>query len=113
MTACSVDVESEEDDEDMSVDATKQPAEIEQALGAANALGKVSTWKTGGSNLADIADGLDELNMDDYDDEDDGISLFNPFLSFSIIILILRCSDVAFDKQISQTHCPIRSMGAT
>ncbi|XP_023755067.1 uncharacterized protein LOC111903523 isoform X1 [Lactuca sativa] len=71
-----VDVESEEDDEDMSVDASKQPAEIEQALGAANALGKASTRKAGGSDLRDIADGLDELNMDDYDDEDDAIDIF-------------------------------------
>lgn len=71
------DVFSEENDEDMSVDASKQPtAEIEQALGAANALGK----KAGGSNFLDIADGLDELNMDDYDNEDDGISFFNTYL---------------------------------
>lgn len=86
---CSVDVESEqndeeidegnddenddENDEEMSVDAALQPAAIEQALGAANALGKLSIKKGGGSN--DIADGLEELNMDDYDDEDDGISL--------------------------------------
>ncbi|KAI3828575.1 hypothetical protein L1987_02679 [Smallanthus sonchifolius] len=64
-----LDVEKEEDDEDMSDDASEQPAEIEQALGAANALGK------GGSNIHDIADGLDELNMDDYDDEDDAIDI--------------------------------------
>ncbi|KAL9993618.1 putative transcription factor WD40-like family [Helianthus debilis subsp. tardiflorus] len=62
------DVESEED---MSVDASKQPAAIEQALGAANALGK----KAGGSSFPDIADGLDELNMDAYDDEDDAIDI--------------------------------------
>ncbi|GJX14333.1 uncharacterized WD repeat-containing protein [Tanacetum coccineum] len=82
-----VDVESEqndeeidegnddENDEEMSVDAALQPAAIEQALGAANALGKLSIKKGGGSN--DIADGLDELNMDDYDDEDDAaVDLF-------------------------------------
>ncbi|KAI7741320.1 hypothetical protein M8C21_024842, partial [Ambrosia artemisiifolia] len=72
-----VDVEdmSEEGNEDMSdddddVDVTEQPAEVEKALGAANALGK------GGSSVHDIADGLDELNMDAYDDEDDAIELF-------------------------------------
>ncbi|KAK9077795.1 hypothetical protein SSX86_006133 [Deinandra increscens subsp. villosa] len=67
------DVESEENNEDMSVDASKQPTEIEQALGAANAVGK----KAGGSNFPDIADGLDELNMDDYDKEDDAIDIFS------------------------------------
>ncbi|KAI3804586.1 hypothetical protein L1987_26245 [Smallanthus sonchifolius] len=69
-----VDVESaegDEDNEDTSVDASKQPAEIEQASGAANALGK----KASGSSFLDIADGLDELNMDDYDDEDDVIDI--------------------------------------
>ncbi|XP_071730511.1 uncharacterized protein [Rutidosis leptorrhynchoides] len=77
-----LDVESEEgDDEDMCVDASKQPveieqAEIEQALGAANALGKHSIKKAGSSSFPDIADGLDELNMDDYDDEDDDIDIF-------------------------------------
>lgn len=71
-----VDVESEEGDEDMSVDVSKQPAEIEQALGAANAMGKLSIGKAGGSTHTDIADGLDELNMDDYDDEDDAIDIF-------------------------------------
>ncbi|KAL8238988.1 hypothetical protein R6Q59_015555 [Mikania micrantha] len=59
----------EEEDEDMCVDASKQPAEIEQALGAASALGK------GGSSIHGIADGLDELNMDDYDEEDDAIDI--------------------------------------
>ncbi|KAK1430776.1 hypothetical protein QVD17_13774 [Tagetes erecta] len=64
---------SEENDEEMSVDASKQPtAEIDQALGAANALGN----KAGGSNFPDIADGLEELNMDDYDNEDDEINIF-------------------------------------
>ncbi|KAL8209945.1 hypothetical protein R6Q57_006677 [Mikania cordata] len=66
------DEEEEEDgdgDEDMCVDASKQPAEIEQALGAASALGK------GGSSIHGIADGLDELNMDDYDEEDDAIDI--------------------------------------
>ncbi|XP_076936945.1 uncharacterized protein LOC143604307 [Bidens hawaiensis] len=63
-----VDVESEEGDEDMNVDASKQSAEIEQALGAANALG--------GSSFPDIADGLRELNMDDYDNEDDAVDIF-------------------------------------
>ncbi|KAI3756161.1 hypothetical protein L1987_55977 [Smallanthus sonchifolius] len=70
-----VDVETEEgddeDNEDMSVDASKQPAEIEQASSAANALGK----KASGSSFPDIADGLNELNMDDYDDEDDVIDI--------------------------------------
>nr|XP_043628316.1 uncharacterized WD repeat-containing protein C17D11.16-like [Erigeron canadensis] len=78
------DVESEEgnedDDEDMTAvdESTEQPDEIEQAIGAANALGKVSTKKTSGgsSSFSDIADGLDELNMDDYDDEDDDIDIF-------------------------------------
>ncbi|GKE68937.1 hypothetical protein Tco_1527009, partial [Tanacetum coccineum] len=70
----------DENEEEMSVDAALQPAAIEQALGAANALGKLSIKKGGGSN--DIADGLDELNMDDYDDEDDGILLI-PLLLFS------------------------------
>ena len=70
---CSIGVESEEDEEDMNVDASKQPADIEQALGAASALGKLSIKKAGGSELVDVTDGLDELNMDDYDDEDDGI----------------------------------------
>ncbi|KAI7732736.1 hypothetical protein M8C21_005565 [Ambrosia artemisiifolia] len=64
-------VESEEDNEDMSVDAVKQQDEIEKALGAANALGK----KGGGTSFPDIADGLDELNMDAYDDEDDAIDI--------------------------------------
>ncbi|KAJ0802306.1 putative transcription factor WD40-like family [Helianthus annuus] len=49
----------------------RYPAAMEQALGAANALGK----KAGGSSFPDIADGLDELNMDDYDDEDDAIDI--------------------------------------
>ncbi|XP_024996151.1 uncharacterized WD repeat-containing protein C17D11.16-like [Cynara cardunculus var. scolymus] len=71
-----VGVESEEDEEDMSVDASKEPADVEQALGAANALGKLSVRKAGGSELPDITDGLDELNMDDYDDEDDAIDIF-------------------------------------
>ncbi|KAK9053604.1 hypothetical protein SSX86_024678 [Deinandra increscens subsp. villosa] len=57
-TVCG-DVESEEINEDMSIDASKQSDEIEQALGAANTLAK----KAGGSNFPDIADGLDELNM--------------------------------------------------
>ncbi|KAK9058050.1 hypothetical protein SSX86_022890 [Deinandra increscens subsp. villosa] len=65
-TVCG-DVESKEINEDMSIDASKQSDENEQALGAANTLAK----KAGGSNFPDIADGLDELNMDDYDDEDD------------------------------------------
>ncbi|KAK9048159.1 hypothetical protein SSX86_032877, partial [Deinandra increscens subsp. villosa] len=62
ITCCNGDVESEEINEDMSIDASKQSDEIEQALGAANTLAK----KAGGSNFPDIADGLDELNMDDY-----------------------------------------------
>ncbi|KAK1417808.1 hypothetical protein QVD17_26942 [Tagetes erecta] len=69
------DVEKDEDvDEDMSDDnddVSEQPAdEIEQALDAANALGR-----DGGSNIHVIADGLDELNMDEYDDEDDAINM--------------------------------------
>lgn len=77
---CSIDVESEEEYEDMNVDVSElDPAEIEQALGAANAFGKGLTRKAGGFNFNDVDDGLDELNMDDYDDEDDGISFVNTF----------------------------------
>ncbi|KAK9053471.1 hypothetical protein SSX86_030105 [Deinandra increscens subsp. villosa] len=64
------DVEREENKEDMSIDASKQSDEIEQALGAANTLGK----KAGRSNFPDIVGGLDELNMDNYDDDDDSVA---------------------------------------
>lgn len=70
------DGESEEDDEDMEVDAAKQHDEVAHALVAADALGKPSK-STSGSAFQDIADGLRELDMENYDEEDDGIELFS------------------------------------
>lgn len=68
---------SEEDDQEMDVDAAKQTGEVSQALAVANALGRSSKVNKSETKFDDIADGLQELDMDNYDDEEDGIELFS------------------------------------
>lgn len=72
---CSGDGASEQDDEDMDVEAAVQPDEVAQALIAADALGKSSKNITG-TDFEDIADSLKELDMDNYDEDDDGIFIY-------------------------------------
>ncbi|KAJ6907192.1 periodic tryptophan protein 1 [Populus alba x Populus x berolinensis] len=62
---------SEEDDQEMDVDAAKQTGEVSQALAVANALGRSSKVNKSETKFDDIADGLQELDMDNYDEEDD------------------------------------------
>jgi hypothetical protein len=85
---------SEEDDQEMDVDAAKQTGEVSQALAVANALGRSSKVNKSETKFDDIADGLQELDMDKYDDEEDGtyaykesIFLF-PFLLCTFFYLI-------------------------
>lgn len=75
---------SEEDDQEMDVDAAKQTGEVSQALAVANALGRSSKVNKSETKFDDIADGLQELDMDKYDDEEDGTyaSTKNPFFFF-------------------------------
>ncbi|XP_061953685.1 uncharacterized protein LOC133676120 [Populus nigra] len=68
---------SEEDDQEMDVDAAKQTGEVSQALAIANALDRSSKVNKSETKFDDIADGLQELDMDNYDDEEDGIELFS------------------------------------
>ncbi|KAG6768282.1 hypothetical protein POTOM_027183 [Populus tomentosa] len=62
---------SEEDDQEMDVDAAKQTSEVSQALAVANAHGRSSKVNKSETKFDDLADGLQELDMDNYDDEDD------------------------------------------
>ncbi|KAK9284757.1 hypothetical protein L1049_023934 [Liquidambar formosana] len=68
--------DSEEDDQDMDVDAAKQVDEVAHALAAADVLKQTSNKTNSGANFLDIADSLRELDMENYDEEDDGIELF-------------------------------------
>lgn len=68
----SEDSESEDHDQGMDMDASKEGVEVAHALAAANALGKAST-----TNFQDIADALQQLDMEHYDEEDEGVELFS------------------------------------
>ncbi|XP_059460675.1 uncharacterized WD repeat-containing protein C17D11.16-like [Corylus avellana] len=71
------DCESEEDDEEMDVDAAKQTDEIACALEVADALGRTSSSSKLATSFDDVTNGLRELDMENYDEEDDGIELFS------------------------------------
>ncbi|GLT53034.1 hypothetical protein SLA2020_263310 [Shorea laevis] len=71
------DGESEEDDEEMDVDAAKQTDEIACALEVADALGRTSNSSKLATSFDDVTNGLKELDMEHYDEEDDGIELFS------------------------------------
>lgn len=79
---CSGDGESEEDDEEMDVDAAKQTDEIACALEVADALGRTSNKAKLATSFDDVTNSLRELDMENYDEEDDGI-LFAWVLNFS------------------------------
>lgn len=71
---CSGDNDSEEDDENMDVDASKKDNEVAIALSSADALVKKSKKRQLAAPLEeDLADGLKELDMDCYDEEDEGL----------------------------------------
>ncbi|GMY22606.1 periodic tryptophan protein 1 like [Fagus crenata] len=68
---------SDEDDEEMDVDAAKEAGEVAQALEVADALGRTSNIAKSKTSFDNIGDGLRELDMENYDEEDDGIELFS------------------------------------
>nr|UUJ75346.1 WD40 transcription factor [Juglans regia] len=71
------DGDSEEDDEDMNVDAAKEADEAAHALEVADALGRTSNNTNSGTGFDDVTNSLRELDMEHYDEEDDGIELFS------------------------------------
>ncbi|KVH91394.1 WD40 repeat-containing protein [Cynara cardunculus var. scolymus] len=115
-----VGVESEEDEEDMSVDASKEPADVEQALGAANALGKLSVRKAGGSELPDITDAIDifgsgiadtfypsnELDpyIKDKDDDDDSEELEDIIIKAEDAVVVWIIEDPDGDSNMYVHH---------
>ncbi|GMY22615.1 periodic tryptophan protein 1 homolog isoform X1 [Fagus crenata] len=68
---------SDEDDEEMDVDAAREAGEVAQALEVADALGRTSNIAKSKTSFDNITDGLRELDMENYDEEDDGIELFS------------------------------------
>ncbi len=71
---CSGHSGSDEDDEEMDVDAAKEAGEVAQALEVADALGRTSNIAKSKTSFDNIGDGLRELDMENYDEEDDGMN---------------------------------------
>ena len=71
---CSGHSGSDEDDEEMDVDAAKEAGEVAQALEVADALGRTSNIAKSKASFDNIGDGLRELDMENYDEEDDGMN---------------------------------------
>ena len=91
---CSGDCESEEDDEEMDVDAAKQTDEIAYALEVADALGRTSSSAKLATSFDDVTNGLKELDMENYDEEDDGIPSAFPHSFIFIFSLMLKCQNI-------------------